>query len=162
MDKTNNRFQVSQHIALATFIFPDSDSKSSSPAPTTDVVPVPSNASAQSVPFTPNLFSPFSHDSSLAYIVPFEQVSQLLRAVQEIPDPSADGDETEQKKWIMRAARGPADGSTKAVKLWFIDAWGSFVDVIKVPYLLPGSHVNMLAMWTNLGIGCSTLKPLTL
>lgn len=136
MNKTNTvSIQAAQHLALTTFIFPDSDSKSASPAPVANEVPIPANASAQSVPFTPNLFSPFSHDSSLAYTVPFEQVSQLLRAVQEIPDPSADGDETEQKKWIMRAARGPADGSAKAVKLWFIDAWGSFVDLIKVPII---------------------------
>ena len=121
---------------MATFIFPDSTSKSASPV---GEVPIPANASAQSVPFTPNLFSPFSHDSSLAFTVPFEQVSQFLKAAQEIPDPSADVDEAEQKKWIMRAARGPADGSYKALKLWLVDAWGSFVDLIKVFTCLPGS-----------------------
>jgi len=63
--------------------------------------------------------------------VPFEQVSELLKAVQEIPNPSTDEDEEESKKWIMRAARGPAYGSRRAVKLWFADAWGSFVDLIK-------------------------------
>lgn len=118
---------------MTTFIFPDSASKSASPAPVAHEIPVPSNASAQSVPFTPNLFSPFSQDSSLAFTVPFEQVSQFLKAVQEIPDPSADDDEAEQKKWIMRAARGPADGSYEAVKLWLTDAYSSFVDLIKVP-----------------------------
>lgn len=70
--------------------------------------------------------------------MPFEQVSQFLKAAQEIPDPSADVDEAEQKKWIMRAARGPAGGSYKALKLWLIDAWGSFVDLIKVSTCLPG------------------------
>lgn len=63
--------------------------------------------------------------------MPFEQVSDFLKAVQEIPDPSADTSEVEQKKWIMRAARGPA-GSYKAIGLWLVDAWGSFVDLIKV------------------------------
>lgn len=132
VETNSHRMQAAQHLALTTFIFPDSTSKSASPAPVAKEVPVPANASAQSVPFTPNLFSPFSHDSSLAFTVPFEQVPQFLRAVQEIPDPSADDDETEQKKWIMRAARGPADGSCRALKLWFTDAWGSFVDLIKV------------------------------
>lgn len=125
------QWQVAQHLALTTFIFPDSTSKSAPPAPVAHDVPVPSNATAQSVPFTPNLFSPFSHDSSLAFTVPFEQVSDFLKAVQEIPDPSADTSEVEQKKWIMRAARGPA-GSYKAIGLWLVDAWGSFVDLIKV------------------------------
>jgi hydroxymethylglutaryl-CoA reductase (NADPH) len=117
---------------LTTFIFPDSTSKSASTAPAPDDVPLPTNASVQSVPYTPNLFAPFSHDSSLAFTVPFDQVAQLLKGVQEIPDLSADEDEAEQKKWIMRAARGPADGSRRAVRLWMTDAWSSFVDLIKV------------------------------
>lgn len=67
--------------------------------------------------------------------MPFEQVSDFLKAVQEIPDPSADTGEVEQKKWIMRAARGPA-GSYQAIGFWLVDAWGSFVDLIKVLSLL--------------------------
>nr|QTW43732.1 HMG-CoA reductase [Aspergillus fumigatus] len=119
------------HLALTTFIFSDSLSKSSSIAPAATELPIPSNASAQPVPFTPNLFSPFSHDSSLAFTLPFDQVPQFLKAVQEIPDTSSDEDDGEQKKWIMRAARGPAYGSGGAIKLWLADAWGSFVDLIK-------------------------------
>lgn len=53
-----------------------------------------------------------------------------MKAMQEIPDPSADEDVDEQKKWIMRAAR--ASGSGQSIKLWFADAWSSFVDLIKV------------------------------
>jgi hydroxymethylglutaryl-CoA reductase (NADPH) len=121
---------VAQHLALATLIFPDSTSAVST-APASDDVPIPANISATSVPYTPNLFSQFTHDSALAYTVSFDQVSELLKAVQEIPNPSADEEEEESKKWIMRAARGPAYGSRRAVKLWFADAWGSFVDLIK-------------------------------
>ncbi|GIJ82761.1 3-hydroxy-3-methylglutaryl-coenzyme A (HMG-CoA) reductase isozyme [Aspergillus pseudoviridinutans] len=119
------------HLALTTFIFSDSLSKSSSIAPAATELPIPSNASAHPVPHTPNLFSPFSHDSSLAFTLPFDQVPQFLKAVQEIPDPSSDEDDGEQKKWIMRAARGPAYSSGGAIKLWLTDAWGSFVDLIK-------------------------------
>ena len=111
-------------------IFPDSTSAVLT-APASDDVPIPANISATSVPYTPNLFSQFTHDSALAYTVSFDQVSELLKAVQEIPSPSADEEEEESKKWIMRAARGPAYGSRRAVKLWFADAWGSFVDLIK-------------------------------
>lgn len=93
---------------------------------------MPGNASVQSVPYTPNLFAPFSHDSFLAFTLPFDETPQFLRAVQEIPDPSGEGDAGEQKKWIMKAARGPAYGSRGAMKLWVVDAWGSFVDLIKV------------------------------
>ncbi|OQE46938.1 hypothetical protein PENCOP_c001G04730 [Penicillium coprophilum] len=121
---------VAQHLALATLIFPDS-TNSDSTAPAADDVPIPANISANSVPYTPNLFSQFTHDASLVYTVPFDQISELLRAVQEIPTPSTDEDEEESKKWIMRAARGPAYGSGRAVKLWVADAWSSFVDLIK-------------------------------
>ncbi|KAJ5327543.1 Hydroxymethylglutaryl-CoA reductase class I/II substrate-binding [Penicillium brevicompactum] len=122
---------AAQHLALATLIFPDSTSNSVSTAPAADDVPVPANVSAKSVPYTPNLFSQFTSDSSLAYTVPFEQVSELLKAVQEIPNSSPEEEEEESKMWIMRAARGPAYGSRRAVKLWFADAWNSFVDLIK-------------------------------
>ncbi|KAJ5500188.1 Hydroxymethylglutaryl-CoA reductase class I/II substrate-binding [Penicillium expansum] len=121
---------AAQHLALTTLIFPDS-TNSDSTAPAADDVPIPANISAASVPYTPNLFSQFTHDASLVYTVPFDQVSELLRAVQEIPTPSVDEDEEESKKWIMRAARGPAYGSRRAVKLWIADAWNSFVDLIK-------------------------------
>ncbi|KAE8350232.1 hydroxymethylglutaryl-coenzyme A reductase-domain-containing protein [Aspergillus coremiiformis] len=120
--------EATQHLALATFVFPDS-TRSHATAPIADEVPVPANASAQPVPHTPNLFSPFSHDSSLAFTLPYAQVSQFLKAVQEIPDSSADDDGGEQKKWIMRAARGPVTGP-RTIKLWLTDAWSSFVDLI--------------------------------
>ncbi|KAJ5773446.1 Hydroxymethylglutaryl-CoA reductase class I/II substrate-binding [Penicillium paradoxum] len=122
---------TAQHLALTTLIFPDSTSNSASTAPQVDDVPIPGNVSASLVPYTPNLFSQFTNDASLAYTVPFDQVSELLKAVQEIPNPSTDEDEEESKKWIMRAARGPAYGSRRAVKLWIADAWNSFVDLIK-------------------------------
>ncbi|KAI2792580.1 3-hydroxy-3-methylglutaryl-coenzyme A reductase [Penicillium oxalicum] len=121
---------VANHLALTTFVFPDSDSKSASTPPSVEDVPVPSNVSAYSVPHTPNMLSPFSHDSSLVYTVPFEQVPDLLRAVQEIPNPVADETQEESKKWIMKAARGPT-GSRLALKIWFTDMWSSFVDLLK-------------------------------
>ncbi|KAL4869289.1 hypothetical protein BDV12DRAFT_86152 [Aspergillus spectabilis] len=124
-------FEIAQHLAVTTFVFPDSASKSASTAPIADAVPVPANTSAQRVPHTPNLFSPFSHDSSLVYTLPFDQVPQFLRAVQELPDPTIEDDEGEQKMWIMRAARGPIYGSNGAVRHWISDAWSSFVDLIK-------------------------------
>jgi hydroxymethylglutaryl-CoA reductase (NADPH) len=50
--------------------------------------------------------------------------------VQEIPDPSTEDEEGEQRKWIMKAARGK--GSRQAFKVWVTEAWSSFVDLIKV------------------------------
>ncbi|KAL1966580.1 hypothetical protein VTN77DRAFT_3991 [Rasamsonia byssochlamydoides] len=126
---SEDREQVAQHLALTTFVFPDSSWKSTSTAPLVDDIPIPENASVRPVPHTPNLFSPFSHDSSLAFTVPFDNLPDFLRAVQEIPDPTAEEDATEQRKWIMRAAHGA--GSRRALKVWLTDAWSSFVDLIK-------------------------------
>ncbi|KAI9370451.1 hydroxymethylglutaryl-coenzyme A reductase-domain-containing protein [Aspergillus egyptiacus] len=128
---TPEDYESIQHLALTTFVFPDSLSKSASTAPIADAVPVYANATAQRVPHTPNFFSPFSHDSSLAFTLPFDQVPQFLKSVQELPGPTAEDDEGEQKKWIMRAARGPIYGANGAVRLWLADAWSSFVDLIK-------------------------------
>lgn len=129
--RANHRCQqIAQHLALATFVFPDSSRKSVSTAPLLNDITIPTNVSAHAVPPTPNLFAPFSHDSSVAFTVPFESLPDFLTAVQEIPDPNAEDDETEQRKWIMKAARGHA--SRRELKVWVTDAWSSFVDLIKV------------------------------
>lgn len=118
--------EISQHLALTTFIFSDS---TASNAPVADDISIPENVSAIHVPNTPNLFSSFSHDSSVALTVPFRNLPDFLRSVQEINDPSADDDDGEHRKWIMKATRG--EGSELALKLWLSDAWSSFVDLIK-------------------------------
>lgn len=122
--------EIAQHLALATFVFPDSSRKSVSTAPLLSDITIPANVSAHAVPHTPNVFAPFSHDSSVAFTVPFESLPDFLTAVQEIPDPNAEDDETEQRKWIMKAAR--SSGSRRALKVWVMDAWSSVVDLIKV------------------------------
>ncbi|BCS24138.1 HMG-CoA reductase [Aspergillus puulaauensis] len=128
---TQEEYEAAQHLALMTLIFPDSVSKAESSAPVADTISVPANTSAQRLPHTPNLFSPFSHDSSIVFTLPFGQVPQFLKAVQELPDPTVEGEEGEQKQWIMRATRGPVSGSRGSVRFWLADAWTSFVDLIK-------------------------------
>lgn len=95
-------------------------------------MPISANTTAQRVPHTPNFFSPFSHDSSLVFTLPYGQLPHFLKTAQELPDPTIEDEEGEQKMWIMRAARGPIYGSNGAIRLWVADAWGSFVDLIKV------------------------------
>ncbi|KAL4911792.1 hydroxymethylglutaryl-coenzyme A reductase-domain-containing protein [Aspergillus aurantiobrunneus] len=128
---TKEEYEDIEHLALTTLIFPDSVSNSVSTAPVADTIPVPANTSAQRLPHTPNLFTPFSHDSSLVFTLPFGQVPQFLRAVQELPDPTIEDEEGEQKQWIMRAARGPVHGPRGSASFWLVDAWSSFVDLIK-------------------------------
>lgn len=129
---TSEDDQVPEHIALTTFIFPDSTWKSTSTAPLVEEFPIPEDFLASPVPHTPNLFAPFSHDSSLAYALPIENLSDFIRVVQEIPDPTADDEDgTEQRKWILKTARGPIYRSRGALKSLFADRWSSFVDLIK-------------------------------
>ncbi|KAI1937694.1 3-hydroxy-3-methylglutaryl-coenzyme A (HMG-CoA) reductase isozyme [Ophidiomyces ophidiicola] len=125
-EKSNTR-----HLALTTFIFPDSSTRSPQEAPLAENVPLPLNSSAHSVPHTPNLLTPISQDSSLAFVVPYDEVNNFLTAVREIPDPADYTDGIEQKKWIMKAARNPLPGSRAAFRLWMSEAWTSFVDLLK-------------------------------
>ncbi|EED20464.1 HMG-CoA reductase [Talaromyces stipitatus ATCC 10500] len=118
--------EIAQHLALATFVFSDSTQANT---PANDDISIPANVSAIHVPQTPNLFSSFLRDSSVALTVPYDELPDLLRAVQEINDPSTENDGREARKWIMKAARG--QGSRRALKLYVSDAWSSLVDLIK-------------------------------
>lgn len=124
-----------QHLALTTFVFPDSSSRSPQAVPAAKNVALPANCSAVPIPHTPNLLSPISHDSSLAFTVPYDQISDFLKAAQEIPAAKDAKDGVEQKKWIMKAARSSSSGSRRALRIWFTDAWNSFVDLLKVGFL---------------------------
>ena len=122
--------QQSQHLALATFIFPDSST--SHLAPLAETVPVPSNVTARAVPSTANLLSPISHDSTLAFSVPWSEVSDFLTAAQEIRGSEEQSKEREEKIWIMKAARSNGYGSHRTYRVWLRDGWTFFVDLIKV------------------------------
>ncbi|OJD27270.1 hydroxymethylglutaryl-CoA reductase (NADPH) [Blastomyces percursus] len=121
-----------QHLALTTFVFPDSSARSPQAPPAAKNVAVPANCSAVPIPHTPNLLSPISHDSSLAFAVPYDQISDFLKAAQEIPaEQDVEDGSAEQKKWIMRAARSSGSGSRRVLRIWLTDAWNSFVDLLK-------------------------------
>ncbi|EER29597.1 3-hydroxy-3-methylglutaryl-coenzyme A (HMG-CoA) reductase isozyme [Coccidioides posadasii str. Silveira] len=122
---------AARHLALTTFVFPDSSARSPQIAPLAENVPLPPNSSARSVPHTPSLLAPISQDSSLAFAVPYDEISPFLQAVREIPDSSGLKDGTEQKRWIMKAARSPVSGSRAALRIWLTEAWTSFIDLLK-------------------------------
>jgi hydroxymethylglutaryl-CoA reductase (NADPH) len=124
--------QNPQHLALATFIFPDSHSSYSQLAPLAEAVPIPANVTAKRVPSTPNVLSAISQDSSLSFSVPYDEAPDLLRAVQAIPGRSKSDNGDEDKMWIMKAARSNGNGSRRTYKAWLSDGWSSFVDLIKV------------------------------
>jgi hydroxymethylglutaryl-CoA reductase (NADPH) len=130
------------HLALLTFVFPDSlAANSPQNAPLAETVPLPLNLSVTALPSTSNPLAPISQDSALAFGVPYSQAPEFLARAQELPnaattpsDPNAQHDleaETtkEQKKWIMKAAK--ADKTRGSVKHWAMNAWTEFVDLLK-------------------------------
>ncbi|KAL9115706.1 MAG: hypothetical protein Q9227_000074 [Pyrenula ochraceoflavens] len=122
---------AAQHLALSTLIFPSTFSSSSKLAPLAETVPVPSNITANSIPTTPNLLSPISQDSSLAFSLPFQDVQYFLDSVREIPDRSDVITEHNTKVWNLKTARYSASNAPRSLRVWLRDAWVSFVDLIK-------------------------------
>jgi hydroxymethylglutaryl-CoA reductase (NADPH) len=101
-------------------------------APPAETVPIPANLSAKRIPSTPNVLSAISQDSSLSYSVPYAEVSDFLKAAQEIPGRSQSDNGGEDKMWIMKAARPNGYGARKTYRAWLSDGWSSLVDLIKV------------------------------
>ena len=123
--------QPVQHLALSTFIFPDSHTSTSQLAPRHDAISFPENLTVTELPTTSNMLSPISQDSTLAFSVPYEHISEFLRAAQEIPDRSGASNGHEEKMWIMKAARNNGHG-LRSLRAWWSDSRTSFVDLIKV------------------------------
>jgi hydroxymethylglutaryl-CoA reductase (NADPH) len=83
------------------------------------------------------------------FSVPLEEASEFLSVVQEIPyehpyehkmsetTTHESGEvEPEEKKWIMKAAKGDVRGSQASWSRWARNAWAEFVDLVKVRPLL--------------------------
>ncbi|KAI9828548.1 MAG: hypothetical protein M1819_006605 [Sarea resinae] len=122
--------EATEHLALLTFVFSDSlFSNSAHAAPLAHAVPVPENSSARSLPSTLSTLSSISQDSSLVFSLPFENAPAFLTAAQEIPTEEKLGS-AEQKKWIMRAARGHVNPQKNFLR-WAANAWNEFFDLLK-------------------------------
>jgi hydroxymethylglutaryl-CoA reductase (NADPH) len=129
------------HLALLTFIFPDSlAANSPQTAPLVDAIPLPQNLSVTPLPTTSNPLAPISQDSSLAFSVPYIQAPEFLSKAQELPNVAKSSDDhpldgsgieaaKERKMWIMKAAK--ADDSLHSLRKWATNAWTEFVDLVK-------------------------------
>jgi hydroxymethylglutaryl-CoA reductase (NADPH) len=128
------------HLALLTFIFPDSLGASQS-APLAHTVPLPQNLSVTELPSTSNPLAAISQDTALAYSVPYDQAPEFLARAQELPNaatPSTSdsarhgydaGPVKEKKMWIMKAAK--VTGTRGSMRRWVANAWTEFVDLLK-------------------------------
>ncbi|TLD12957.1 uncharacterized protein PgNI_04424 [Pyricularia grisea] len=124
----------SKHLALLTFIFPDSLDNAPKTAPLQHTVPIPDNLTITPLPSTSNSLTTYSQDSALAFSLPYDQAPEFLAAAQEIPNETSgqDGREPEngreKKMWIMKAARVHTRSS---VIRWVQNAWMEFIDTLK-------------------------------
>ncbi|KAF2186768.1 3-hydroxy-3-methylglutaryl-coenzyme A reductase [Zopfia rhizophila CBS 207.26] len=124
--------KTTQELALITLVFPESSSIHSAPSQSA----VPSNISAKLLPSSSSSFSTISHDTSLAFSIPYAEAPDFLTAMQEISAPEdaseahgSDEEATrEEKKWIMKAAK---NGTAGGVRNWARESWTSFVDLLK-------------------------------
>jgi hydroxymethylglutaryl-CoA reductase (NADPH) len=126
--------KVGQELALVTLVFPESSIINSAPSQKA----VPGNVSAELLPSSSNSFSTLSHDTSLAFSIPYTDASDFLVAMQEISAPE-DATESqgsvkegtrEDKKWMMKASKNA--NSPGGVRSWARESWTSFVDLLKV------------------------------
>lgn len=131
--------QSVDHLAVLTLVFPDSRTKTfPRNAPRANQAPIPgNNTSAHYLPSTSNPLYPISQDSTLAFSVPFDEASDFLREVQELPNevvfPNEQANEVQRtKSWVMKTPRTGGNASQSTVRSWASNAWTSFVDLIKV------------------------------
>ncbi|KAI4178828.1 MAG: hypothetical protein L6R41_008187 [Letrouitia leprolyta] len=124
---------TAQHLALVTLVFPNSLSNIHPwAAPLADQVPLPNNTSAQVLPSTSNPLHLISQDSTLSYSIPYIEVHDFLRAVQEIPNqPFAKKNINQPKSWVIKASKSNGNTSQRLLLNRITDAWTWFLDLIK-------------------------------
>ncbi|KAH4035483.1 3-hydroxy-3-methylglutaryl coenzyme A reductase [Parastagonospora nodorum] len=122
-----------QEFALVTLVFPETSTLNSAPSQNA----LPANVSAKLLPSSSSSFSTLSHDTSLAFSVPYSEAADFLLAMQEMPAPADAADSQgsdkegtrEDKKWMMRASK---NGNTPGgIRNWVLESWTSFVDLLK-------------------------------
>lgn len=135
----NNQLQTYEKLALLTLLFPESTpANAPQTAPLGNAVPIPRNSSAELLPSSSTAFSQISHDTSLAFSIPYDEASEFLAAMQELPAPAGasekhetDDGKVEEKKWIMKAVKN-ASKSSRDLRQWVVESWTSFLDLLKV------------------------------
>ncbi|GME47027.1 hypothetical protein GTA08_BOTSDO11753 [Neofusicoccum parvum] len=127
-----------EKLALLTLLFPESTpANAPQTAPLGNAVPIPRNSSAELLPSSSTAFSQISHDTSLAFSIPYDEASEFLAAMQELPAPAGasekhetDDGKVEEKKWIMKAVKN-ASKSSRDLRQWVVESWTSFLDLLK-------------------------------
>ncbi|CAI7597852.1 unnamed protein product [Penicillium discolor] len=122
------------HQALMTLVFPGSYGVASQVA-SPFLAHLPVNLSVIDLPSTSSPLTAYSKDKNFAFSVEYSSAPELMAAVQEIPNNSADQKlrvtqliEMERQMWIMKAARAH---TKRSLAQWVHDTWTETLDLIK-------------------------------
>lgn len=110
-----------EHLSLITLAFADSYAEAPS-------VVIPNDSSAELLPSSASRLS-LSQDSTLAFSLPSDETPSFLASIKEISAQETAEDDDEQKRWIMRAARGSA--RRFSLREWVRNSWIAFTDLIR-------------------------------
>ena len=137
---------------VVTLVFPDSLSISSPrTAPLANQVPIPANISARNLPTTWNPLAPISQDTTLAFAVPSNEASDFLASVQAIShSPNSQGEDDvyddglipKPNVWVVKAAKSRRHSAQTTMGVSAANTWTSFVDLIKVCFVLSKLHLQ--------------------
>ena len=141
--------QGATHTLIMTLVFPDSLSKKyPRTAPLAHEVVISANGSVHAIPSTGNPLSPISQDTALAFSVPYDEASDFLSRIQELPN-GADAGTSEVENghlndvsngWVMKAAKKNGTPARTTIRDSANNAWTGFVDLIKVCHVLVFRH----------------------
>jgi hydroxymethylglutaryl-CoA reductase (NADPH) len=129
---------AAQHLVLATLVFPNTKSDIfQRTVPVLNHIPMGKTKSVRALSSTSDASAPISQDTHLAFSIPFDEASNFLNLVQELPtaeDFSTDLSDEGQRTtaWVMKVAK-PGQGHRQiSLRWWASNAWTSFVDLLKV------------------------------
>jgi hydroxymethylglutaryl-CoA reductase (NADPH) len=89
---------------------------------------LPNDSSAELLPSSASRLS-LSQDSTLAFALPSHETPAFLTSIKEISARETAEDDDEQKRWIMRLARGSA--RSFSLREWVRNSWVAFIDLIR-------------------------------
>lgn len=136
IDSGESNDTAAQHLVLATLVFPDTKTDIfQRTAPVLNHVPIGKTKSVRALSSTSD--SSISQDTYLAFSIPFDEASNFLNLVQELPttgDLSTDLSDGGQRttSWVMKVAKTGQSHPQISLRWWASNAWTNFVDLLKV------------------------------
>jgi hydroxymethylglutaryl-CoA reductase (NADPH) len=94
-------------------------------------VPIPSDLTVELLPSTSNPFSPLSQDTTLAFAAKWDEASEFLDRLQNIPERLDSSSDKDDRVWVLKDNKANINTSQSALRNWATNAWTEFVDLLK-------------------------------